>query len=77
LIEDESIEFVGSNVALRASPMLPSCPEGIVVVAIVIIVEHPVAATHLVTRHAHATVATSNESTQEPVVRFCATRALS
>jgi hypothetical protein len=75
LIEDESIEFIRSNVAFRASPMLPSRPKRIVVVAIVVIMKGPVAATHLVARHAHATVATFNEPTQEPPVRLRATRA--
>jgi hypothetical protein len=68
LIEDERVEFVGSNVALRASPMLASSPERVVVAAIVVIVEGPIATTHLVTRYANATVAALDEPAQEPVI---------
>jgi hypothetical protein len=62
LIEDKSIEFIRSNVALRASPMLPTGLERIVIVAIIVVVIDPVAASHLVTRHAYAAVATFDET---------------
>jgi len=35
LIEDKRVEFVGSHVALRASPILPSSPERIVIAAMI------------------------------------------
>ena len=54
LIEDESIKLVGSNVAFRASPMLSSRPERIMIAAIVVIVEGPVAAAHFRIRSRHS-----------------------
>src|SRR3954453_7103415 len=64
-----------ANVALWASRMLATGPEGIVIMAIVIIVEGPIASAHLVTRHAHGTVAALDEPAQQPVFRVRATRA--
>src|SRR5271167_1641561 len=55
--------------------MLPSSPERVVIAAIVVIVEGPIATTHLVTRYANATVAALDEPTQEPVIWFRAPRA--
>ena len=73
LIEDEGIEFISSNVAFRTPPMLAAGPKRIVVEAIVVVVEGPVAARHLMARHGHATVAAFDEPTQEPPVRLRAT----
>jgi hypothetical protein len=64
LIEDERVEFIGSNIALGATPLLPSSPERVVIAAIVVIVEASVAAAHLMTRYAHATAAAFDEPAQ-------------
>ena len=56
LFEDESVELIGTNIALRATAMFATGPEGIVVVAVVVPMERAVAPAHLVARHAHATV---------------------
>ncbi len=55
--------------------MLPSSPERVVIAAIVVIVEGPIATAHLVTRYANATVAALDEPAQEPVIWFRAPRA--
>ena len=55
--------------------MLSSGPERIVIVAVVVMVEGSVATAHLVTRHAHATVAALDQPAQQPVIRFRTTRA--
>ena len=45
------------------------------IVAIVVMVEHAVASSHLVARHAHAAVAALDEPAHKPVLRVRATRA--
>lgn len=69
LIEDESVELIGSNVALWASLLLPSGFERIVIAAVVVVVEGAVASAHLMTRHAYATMAALNEPAQQPVIQ--------
>ena len=59
LLEDKGIELVGSNVALWAALVLPSSSEGIVIAAVVVVVEGAVAPAHLMTRHAHRRLATA------------------
>ena len=75
MIEDERVEFIGSNIALGATPLFASSPERVVIAAIVVIVEGPIATTHLVTRYANATVAALDEPAQKPVIWFRAPRA--
>jgi hypothetical protein len=75
LIKDESVELIGSNVALWASQLLPSGFEWIVIAAVVIVVKGAIAAAHLMTRHTYTTVAALNESAQQPVIQSRAARA--
>ena len=56
LLEDESVELVGTDIALRATEMFATGLQGIVVVAVIVPMERAVAPAHLMARHAHATV---------------------
>ena len=70
LLEDEDVEFVGADIALRATAVFPSGPERIVVLAVVVPMEGAIAAAHLVARHTHAAVSALDQPTQQPVSGF-------
>jgi hypothetical protein len=64
LVEDEGVEFVGSDIALRASAVLTASPDGIVIVAPVVAVDGPVATPHLMTADADGAVPTLQQAAQ-------------
>ena len=70
LLEDEGIEFVGADIAPRATTMLAAGPERVMVATVVVAVERAIAPAHLVARHAHLTVTALDQPAQQPVSGF-------
>jgi len=62
LVEDEGVEGIGSDVALRAAAVLAARSEGIVVAAVVVAMPCAVTTPHLVTVRAHPAGAALDES---------------
>ncbi len=67
LFEDECVELVGTDVALRASAMFTAGPDRIVVAAIIIAMERAVAPAHPVAEHAHAAMSAPDQPAKQPV----------
>jgi len=74
LLEDERVEFIGANVALRAASMLAFGDQRVVAMAVVIAMNGSVTAAHCVTRHADAAVAAFEDVSQKPVTWLCTPR---
>ena len=74
LLEDERVEFIGANVALRAAPMLAFGDQRVVTMAVVIPMNGSVTAAHCMTRHADAAVAALEDVSQKPVTWLCTPR---